>query len=327
MTRERLLEILSRFHDSRILVVGDCMVDQWIWGKVNRISPEAPVPVVEVDFHTYTPGGASNVVSNLSSLGARASIFGIRGRDDPGKKLVAALRGKGIDVDGLLVDYRRPTTLKTRIIAHSQQVVRADYETRQPVSGRLLDKLLRKIGEALKSARGLLISDYGKGIVSPELLEELVRLARKTGVFVSGGPKPRNAHLFRNFSLIALNQSEASAASAVLIQDEDSLALAAEKLLKTLTPDSLVITRGEHGMSCYDPEGRVFHHPALASQVYDVSGAGDTVIAVLTLALACGATLQEGTHLANHAAGIVVKKLGTATVSANEMTTSINGQE
>lgn len=298
------------------------MMDQWVWGKVKRISPEAPVPVVDVDYYTYTPGGAANVVNNLRALGANVSLSGVIGRDYIGSRLKRELKNKHVEIKGLITDSTRPTTLKTRIVAHSQQVVRADYEKKDNVAKNIVKELIKFL-EKKNDFDCVLISDYNKGVITDDLMKKIIPVFLEKGMKIVGGPKPVNIKLFKDVTVVTLNQGEAGQCCDIEIKDEKSLCLAGEKILVDLKAKAVLVTRGEEGMSLFDENGRIHHIPALASQVYDVSGAGDTVISVLALALSCGANLLDATILSNYAAAIVVKKIGTATVTPQELSSSI----
>jgi D-beta-D-heptose 7-phosphate kinase/D-beta-D-heptose 1-phosphate adenosyltransferase len=319
MELERVREILSRFAGTYILTLGDCMLDQWVWGSVTRISPEAPIPVVDVQKYTYTPGGAANVGSNLSALGARTGLIGVVGKDIQAKQLKKALKDKGVETRGIIPDPARPTTQKTRIIAHHQQVVRADLEQKGPVGNETADRILDFLAAHCGDCRWLIISDYDKGLLTRHLVDGVMALASKRDMTVTVGPKPSNINLFKGAHLVTLNEKEASKAAGIPIEDEASLTIAGERLLKELKARGVLITRGEKGMALFTAKGERCSVPALASQVFDVSGAGDTVIAVATLCLACGATFPEAIWLANHAAAVVVKKVGTATLTREEL--------
>jgi len=301
-----------------VLVVGDCMLDHWLWGSVSRISPEAPVPVVEIERSTYTPGGAANVVHQLCKLGARVHIVGVVGKDDSGRRLREILAREGADVRGLLEDAERPTTTKTRIIAHSQQVVRADAERRDKLDGPAAARLVRAAERALQEADIVLVSDYNKGVLSASVAAKLLAAAARRKVPLVAQPKPENIDLVHGATVIALNEKEAFGATGTHAQDSGGAEKAAQAIRERMGCSAVLITRGAQGMTLLD--GRAFKHvPALARQVYDVSGAGDTVVSVLTLAKAAGATLAEATVLANVAASVVVQKVGTATASTDEI--------
>lgn len=319
MNTKKLKNIVKSFKNHKILVIGDCMMDQWVWGKVNRISPEAPVPVVEVDYYSFTPGGAANVVNNLCSLGAKVSLAGIVGKDFVGKKLKRELRNKGVDVKSIVEDKTRPTTLKTRIVAHNQQVVRADYEKIENLSKTTVDYLLRVIDGHLDAFDAVLFSDYAKGVICEDFVEKVLKRCKDNNVKIIAGPKPANINLFKEVNYISLNKSEAEAASGIKIKDEKTLIQSGEEILNKTKAKSVIITRGEEGMSIFEKNKKPVHISALASQVYDVSGAGDTVLSVFALAIASGAGTEDAAALANYAASIVVKKIGTATVTIDEL--------
>lgn len=314
-----LLPILKHFTDRRVLVIGDLILDRFIWGKVSRISPEAPVPVVDVIDNSYMPGGAANVASNIVSLGGHATVMGVVGEDRAAERIRDLMVGQGIDF--LSVDDKRPTTVKTRVIAHNQQVVRFDQENRDYVGGKALKALLSSAGKAVGEHDAVIISDYKKGVVTAELIKEVLRAAGKKKL-VALDPKVGHFHLYKGVSLITPNLMEASQGSGVEITDGKSLIRAGKKLLRELKLQSLLITRGEHGMSLFR-EGEVIHIPTLARKVYDVTGAGDTVIATFALAVASGASMEEAAVLSNHAAGIVVAEVGTATADQDKIKKSI----
>lgn len=319
MNKKNLKKAVKLFKNKKILVVGDCMMDQWVWGKVNRISPEAPVPVVEVDYYSFTPGGAANVVNNLCALGARVNLIGVVGKDFIGKKLKRELRGKGVETKGIIEDGHRPTTLKTRIVAHSQQLVRADYEKTDALSKTVIDHIIRAADGHMCHFDAVIVSDYAKGVVCEEFINALLKKCKKDKTMVIAGPKPSHIALFQGIDYISLNKHEAALASGISIKDEKSLHKAGEIILNKTKAKSVIITRGEEGMSIFEKGKKTAHIPALASQVYDVSGAGDTVISVFTLAVASGAEAENAAVIANYAASIVVKKVGTATVTTDEL--------
>jgi D-glycero-beta-D-manno-heptose-7-phosphate kinase len=323
LTRSRAQRLLAAMHGRRVLVVGDVMLDEFLWGKVARISPEAPVPVVEITSQTFRLGGAANVACNVRSLGGRAVVAGVVGRDAAGDRLRDALVLGGVE-DGLTLDDQgRPTTHKTRIIAHHQQVVRADREETDEIGTALADAL----GEALRqSARGvgaIILSDYQKGVVTPRLMKKVLDVARREGVPLLVDPKVRHFALYRGAAVVTPNQLEAEQATGVRIRDAASLHEAGRKILKALRCRAALITRGEHGMALFEQDRKPVEIATAALQVFDVTGAGDTVIASLALALAAGAALPEAAMLANYAAGVVVGKIGTATVLPEEVLAAI----
>jgi len=303
---ERVRRLLTAGNRARILVIGDVMLDHFIWGGVSRISPEAPVPVVEFERESFMPGGAANVARNLAALNVFTEVFGMIGRDENGRRLKDLLSGQKIRCGGLLTNAARPTSVKTRIVAHQQQVVRIDRETRDVIVG-----------------------DYGKGVVTQPLLNELKALCRARGVWLSFDPKPVHRLNLAGLSLITPNRKEAF--ELVNLTDETrcpnpladrNLMLAAERLLNELRPAVLLVTLGESGMLLCQRGQQPVHIPTVAQEVFDVSGAGDTVIATFTLGIVAGASPLEAARLANHAAGIVVGKVGTATTTTDELLNS-----
>jgi D-beta-D-heptose 7-phosphate kinase/D-beta-D-heptose 1-phosphate adenosyltransferase len=319
MNYQRAQQIINKFSDLRIVTFGDLMLDEFIWGEVRRISPEAPVPVVEVKRETWRLGGAGNVVSNLLELGAKTIPVGVVGEDDAAKLLRDRFAERGAETIGIISDPSRPTTRKTRIVAHSQQMVRADREDRSPITGGIEDRIIAAFNDALPGADAVIISDYDKGLLTPRALRAAIESAQSQRKIVCLDPKIRNFQHYRAVDVITPNQSEAERASGVEITDEASLVAAARRIRELLDCKNVLITRGEHGMSLLDEGGAVTHIPTVAREVYDVTGAGDTVIAALALALASGALLDEAAIIANTAAGVVVGKVGTATVSRAEL--------
>lgn len=327
LTQERARSIADEFAGKRIVVLGDVMLDEFIWGRVRRISPEAPVPVVEVDRQTLALGGAGNVVSNLTALGAAAVPIGVIGDDPDADRLRGAFAELAVSTGRLVVDAARPTTVKTRIIAHNQQVVRADRESRAPISAAIEDLVAEGFRGEIEAADAIVVSDYGKGLLTPGLLAQALSAARERGLMVCLDPKMRSFAHYQPLTVITPNHQEASAASGISIEDEQSLAEAGRKLLDSIDIRAVLITRGEEGMALFTnggPDGaEVTYIPTVAREVYDVTGAGDTVIATLALALASGASLEEAAILANHAAGVVVGKVGTASVTRDELLATI----
>lgn len=324
MDLNRAGKIIGEFTERRLVVLGDLMLDEFIWGEVRRISPEAPVPVVEVRRETLNLGGAGNVVSNLRALGARAVPVGLVGADEAAERIRERFQAIEAETDGLIADPSRPTTRKTRIVAHSQQMVRADREDRSPVSREVEDRALDAVTRHLEKADGLIISDYDKGLLTPRLLAGAIRAARAAGKPVTLDPKIRNFNSYREVDLITPNQLEAERASGIEIVDQDSLISAARRIRNMLDCRNVLITRGEHGMALLEEGDHLTNIPTVAREVYDVTGAGDTVIAALTLALTSGASLPDAAIIANHAAGVVVAKIGTATVSKAELIATLS---
>jgi D-beta-D-heptose 7-phosphate kinase/D-beta-D-heptose 1-phosphate adenosyltransferase len=311
------------------------MLDQFIWGRVTRISPEAPVPVVDFERESFMPGGAANVARNLTALRASVDLLGVIGRDDAGKKLTGLLEEQHVGCDGLLQHFDRTTSIKTRIIAHQQQVVRIDRETRDDLDEMAAQRLQDIVASKLPSADAVIVGDYGKGVVTQTLLDRIRTLCRARGIWVSLDPKPVHQLQLANLSLITPNRKEAfdlagvndgSIRTANPLNDSNLLRVA-EKLLRDLQPALLLITLGDHGMLLCQCGQKPFHIPTAAQEVFDVSGAGDTVIASFTLAVAAGASPLEAAVFSNHAAGAVVGKVGTATVSPEELLARFQGAE
>jgi D-beta-D-heptose 7-phosphate kinase/D-beta-D-heptose 1-phosphate adenosyltransferase len=295
------------------------ILDEFIWGKVERISPEAPVPVVWVNSESFMPGGAANVANNIHALGGKVYLAGIIGEDRNGQILKEELEKKGINIEGIIVDGQRPTTLKTRIIAHHQQVVRVDREKIEPIDDNILEQILTFAREMIDRIDALIIEDYGKGIINPRLLAKIIPLAKRHKKIVTVDPKVNHFAYYRQVTAVTPNQAEAESASGIKIQNDKDIDRVGKKLLKELDSDSVLITLGENGMRLFEKKGRIIYIPTVAQEVFDVSGAGDTTIATFTLSLAAGATLIEAAHLANFTAGIVVGKIGVAVATQEEL--------
>jgi len=296
---KRAVAILNNFKKAAVLVIGDLVMDHFVWGKVRRISPEAPVPVVEVSSESFMLGGAANVVNNIHSLG-------------------------GISSDGVIVEDGRPTSVKTRVIAHSQQVVRFDREKKEKVHLDTVKTIMDYVSEKINSFDSIIISDYAKGVISEELVEEVIALAKKKDKPIAVDPKVSHFDFYKYATIVTPNNDEASMASGIEIENEAGLLRAGEVLLNKLGSDAVLITRGEHGMSLFENNGEITHIPTVAKEVYDVSGAGDTVIGTVALSMASGASLKEAAVISNFAAGIVVGKIGTATVTPKELKDAVD---
>jgi D-beta-D-heptose 7-phosphate kinase/D-beta-D-heptose 1-phosphate adenosyltransferase len=316
--------ILSRFKDTTVLVVGDIILDEFIWGKVSRISPEAPVPVVEVRDETLLLGGATNVVNNIRSLGGQVLLSGVVGGDERGRKILGLLEEKGVPTAGVLIDPRRPTTVKTRIVAHSQQVVRFDREDPGSLSQGDADRLVSSVRDSIPRVDTVVIADYGKGVVTEQIVEAATQTSKQESKVVLLDPKINRFHLYRDFTVVTPNSQEASIASGIEIVDETSLKAAGGRLLDLFSCEGVLITRGENGMALFERDKETILVPTTAREVFDVTGAGDTVIGVMALAVAAGASFGEAAVIANYAAGIVVGKVGTATVTPDEVQEAIN---
>jgi D-beta-D-heptose 7-phosphate kinase/D-beta-D-heptose 1-phosphate adenosyltransferase len=331
---KRVHELLAAAQKCRLVVVGDLMLDQFVWGRVSRISPEAPVPVVEFDRESFMPGGAANAARNLTCLGAKTQLLGVVGPDETAAKLKALLEECRVDCNGFVTDAQRATSIKTRIIAQQQQVVRVDRETHAELAPATNQALLQALEARLEGADAMIVGDYAKGVVTQWLLDELKPRCRARGVWLSLDPKPLHHLNLAGMSLVTPNRKEAFA----LAQLPDSfrarepladaaLQEVAQKLMTELKPAVLLITLGEQGMLLCQRGQPPFHIPTVAREVFDVSGAGDTVIASFTLAIAAGASPVEAAIFSNHAGGVVVGKLGTATVSPEELLASFRRAE
>ncbi len=323
LTTERINEIFDKLESGRVLVYGDLMLDQYLWGRVDRISPEAPVPVVEVLSETIHLGGAANVARNIAALGCRVELAGPVGDDENATRLRHLLEREGISSHKLISDQKRPTTLKTRVIAHDQQVVRADRESRDEIDGFIESEFLRYFEAQISAIDCLLISDYGKGAITRPLLDAIVKLAQENGVFIAVDPKETHFRNYRKVSVITPNEHEAAFAAGRRIRSDDDLREVGWGLLDELELESILITLGARGMALFENDRSFNHLPTVAKRVYDVTGAGDTVIAALSAATAAGANRLEAAFIANQAAGIVVETIGTAVVEKERLITEL----
>lgn len=327
IAKKRAFELIDKFSFAKILVVGDIMADHFIWGRVSRISPEAPVPVVEVEKDKLLLGGCANVVNNIHAMGGQVFIAGVVGEDDMGKRLLDEFHEKHVDARGVVRELVRPTTIKTRIIAHGQQVVRFDRERVDPISPDSIEKILFNIETIADDLDAIVISDYNKGVVTSLLLDGIRRIISGRSITVCVDPKHQDFSLYHGFDVITPNHQEAERVLGIddmngaIADEEDRIRREVEALLKRHNLRALLITKGEKGMSLFERDGAIRHtrFAAEAREVFDVTGAGDTVIGVFALAMAAGANFHEAAILANRAAGIVVGKVGTATVSQREL--------
>lgn len=325
LTRQRAEAIMEAASQRKVAILGDVMLDEFVWGDVTRISPEAPVPVVDIRRESVHLGGAANVLANVVALGARACVVGVIGDDSAGDRLRASLRDASPfqTEDYLVVAKGRPSTTKTRIIAHNQLVVRADREQRSPVNGQVEQQILASLKKALQDADAFVVSDYDKGVVTPRILEEILKLAyQRVPVLVD--PKIRNFPHYRPATLITPNHHEALRMTNMEEDTDGGLHKSAQAIREKLGCDAVLITRGDRGIMLLQGDGEPVFVETFAREVFDVTGAGDTVIATLATSLAAGATMLEAASLANHAAGIVVGKVGTATASAKELLNSFS---
>ncbi len=319
ITPRTLQQYLRRFSRARILVVGDLILDHYIWGKVHRVSPEAPVPVVHVDSESFRMGGAANVYHNILSLGGKAELCGVIGADHAGKQFVAELSSSGKPVAGIFRDSHRPTIKKTRVVAHNQQIVRFDVEYRQPLTPMLERKIYRHLDSRFSKVDCVVISDYAKGMITAGVMNRIRELAGRYGVPTIVDPKVEHMDFYSGVTVITPNHLEASHAAGFLPTQEVAIKKIGQALLSRLRCEAVVITRGEEGMSIFEKTGRAWTIPAVARQVFDVTGAGDTVVSTLALALSAKVPLPEAAALANQTAGLVVGKVGTATVTPAQL--------
>jgi len=322
--RKKLESILKRFPRVKLLVVGDIMMDQSILGKVSRISPEAPVPVIIAEAEDFNLGGAANVAHNIRSLGGVVSLCGILGDDENGRKIYRRIAERGIQTQGIFFERERQTTVKTRIIAHHphyQQLVRVDRETTDHPKVSTFRNLSKFLTEKIEGFDGVVFSDYGKGLLTRKLIQTIIGRARQSRKLIMVDPKVKNFFFFKGATVITPNTNEASEASRIPVTDQVSVEKIGRNLLKRLKCNALVITQGEKGMAIFEPHRKPYRVPTVAKEVYDVTGAGDTVIGTMALALGTGTdvSVKDAASLANYAAGIVVGKVGTAIVSSEEL--------
>ncbi len=314
---------LERFPQASVLVVGDLILDHYIWGRVSRISPEAPVPVVHVESESVRLGGAANVFNNILALGGRADLCGVIGSDEAGRVLMKELGAKRSGRGGIIIDQDRPTIKKSRIIAHNQQIVRYDVERKGELKLQLQKRMLKYIDSRLRDVTCLVVSDYAKGVITAGLMAELTRIAALRKIPIIVDPKVEHFGFYKGVTLITPNHLEATQAAGLHGDGDQTIQEAGEVIRQRLGCQSVLVTRGERGMSLFEKNGSSWHIPTQARQVYDVTGAGDTVIGTLALALSTGASMREAAMLANQAAGIVVGMVGTATLSAKQLSEAL----
>jgi len=319
ISTRKLTQYFQRFSRARILVLGDLILDHYVWGKVHRVSPEAPVPVVHVDSESYRMGGAANVYHNIMTLGGQAELCGVVGADQVGKQFLADIRRSSPDSSGIFIDASRPTIKKTRVVAHNQQIVRFDVEQRHDLSSQLAKKIIRHLASRLPDASCLVISDYAKGTITAELMKAIQELADQNGVPIVVDPKVEHMAYYQGVTVITPNHLEAKQAAGFLPTQDVPIEQIGVSLQKRLRCQAVVVTRGEEGMSIFEGNGQSWTIPAVARQVYDVTGAGDTVVSTLALAISAKASLPDAAVLANQAAGIVVGMVGTATVTRSQL--------
>ena len=321
-------EYIDRFPKARVLVIGDIIMDEYVWGDVSRISPEAPVPVVEVKRETKMLGGAANVINNMTTLGAKPILCGVIGKDITGEIILNNIQKMGLRTDGIVVEQDRPTSIKTRVVARNQQVVRFDRESRKDIRSESIKEILNFIERNLNNLDAIVVSDYGKGVVSAPLMKELRGLVHSVpdgSVIIAVDPKTGNFEYYHGVDVITPNHHEVGAFCRFEILDEETLNRAGKQIISELTCRSVLITQGRDGMTLFENSGEITHIPTVAKKVFDVTGAGDTVIGTFSLGLASGLDLKSAAILSNFAAGIVVGEVGTSTVSAEELKKTIGG--
>lgn len=324
--KNTLIETVDRITGRLVLIIGDVMLDRYWWGTVSRISPEAPVPVVQKQRSTVAPGGAANVAANVASLGGQALLLGVIGRDDAGQELCQALELAGVSSEYLLTVPGRPTTVKTRIVAHSQHVVRVDEEETAPLSGRFAEQLLQGVHALLPTVDIVVISDYAKGLLTPLVLGEVIQSARKRGIPIVIDPKGRDYSRYNGATVVTPNQFEAILASGLEPDSQDVAENSGACLLSQLDLAAVLVTQGEAGMTLFERGRKPLHIMAGARTVYDVTGAGDTVLAALSLALAAGTDLPAAARLANLAAGMAVEQVGTVPIGKTALCRALQAE-
>ena len=309
-TSDRIESLFKRFAGKRVAVIGDLMLDRYFWGSITRISPEAPVPVVEVASESTRLGGAANVANNIASLGGIPVMVGVIGQDNAGALLRNTIQEAGFPTDGLVTDSQRPTTIKTRVIAHHQHVVRIDQESKNDIDGNVRSQLVDIVSRSIKSLDAIVLEDYNKGVISRELIHEVISLARQNGTVITVDPKFNNFFEYQNVTVFKPNRKESEEALGRRLTDVQEVEAAGRDILDRLKAENVLLTLGEQGMSLFEKSGAVTHVSTQAMHVSDVSGAGDTVISTLTMALVSGATIREASSLANYAGGVVCGEVG-----------------
>jgi rfaE bifunctional protein kinase chain/domain len=322
---EVLIEAIRKFRGKQVLVLGDMILDRFIWGSVSRICPEAPVPVVEIRTESTRPGGAANVAANIRSLGGMPRSIGVIGDDPEGRALQDLFRSIGSPVNGLIVDRGRPTSIKTRIIAHHQQVCRTDREDRSELSPAVRSKVVEIFRKALKKADAVIVSDYAKGFCTPALLRKILPAARAAGKVVCIDPKMTDFSVYSPATVVTPNVAEIGQATGMSVSGSSNLLRAVKRIMSLHGIEYVLATRGEKGMALFGDGTRPMYIPTVAREVFDVTGAGDTVISTLALGLVSGLSVLEAAVLSNVAAGIVVGKLGTSSATTDELMEGLRG--
>ncbi len=319
----RKQELFANFQNKKIMVLGDLMLDRYLWGTVVRISPEAPVPVVEVDEDAVRLGGSANVVNNIRSLGAIAIPIGVVGNDEPGDKLIELFQEMDFDTTGIITDKSRLTSVKTRIIAHGQHVVRADHETKEPIQTKIMNEIIARVKRYIDDCDAIIFQDYNKGLLTQKLIKKVIQIANEKQRVITVDPKFDNFFEYKHVTVFKPNRKELQDALGVRIVTDEQLFDACYKLKQTLECQNLLVTLGERGMCLFDNQNDLSLIPTKARKVHDVSGAGDTVISTLTVALVAGSTIKEATTLANYAAGIVCSEVGVVPIHIDQLIETI----
>jgi len=323
ISEKRLDEILLNMKGKRIAVVGDLMLDRYIWGSVNRISPEAPVPVVDMEQEQSRLGGAANVAKNIKSLGGEPLLLGIIGNDNSGKQLLNIVKESNFPLHGIITDDTRPTTVKTRVIAHNQHVVRIDRENKSDISHTIQVKIIDVLQNEISEIDGIIIEDYNKGVIVKDLIHKLIDIALKYNKIITVDPKFNNFFEYKSVTVFKPNRKETEEVMGIRLREEEDVINAGKTLLQKLQAKNVLLTRGEQGMSLFESNGNISHVPTKALNVADVSGAGDTVIATLTMSLTSGASIKEAASLANFAGGVVCGYVGIVPIDPNELRQSV----
>lgn len=326
ISSSRLTTILENLKGKRVAVVGDLMLDRYYWGSVNRISPEAPVPVVEVESESTRLGGAANVANNIASLGGIPVMVGVIGNDAAGKMLTAIVQENRFPADGIVIDSERPTTVKTRVIAHHQQVVRIDQERKEDIGSEVQQKIFGVVKKMIDQLDAIILEDYNKGVIVRSLIPELIGLARSKRKIISVDPKFNNFFEYKNVTVFKPNRKETEEALGRRLKDQSSVEQAGREILQRLETENVLLTRGEQGISLFEHSGTVTHMPTRARHVADVSGAGDTVVSTLTMALAAGADIREASSLANYAGGVVCGEAGIVPIERDALYRAVMDQ-
>ncbi len=321
--QHRLRAVCDGMKGKRVAVIGDVMLDRYIWGWVNRLSPEAPVPVIDLDREQSRLGGASNVAQNILSLGGEPLLVGVIGDDSTGRELTGLLGENGLSTEGIFTDASRPTTVKTRLIAHSQHVARVDRETRTPVGPALTKSISSFLEAHIREIHGIIFEDYNKGVIGPGLIKTVTGLADSHGIPVTVDPKFDNFFDFSGVTVFKPNKGETEKALGLKLNDRDGFRAAGKSLMEKLRPKNILMTLGDQGMMLFEEDGGVFHVPTKARKVADVSGAGDTVIATMTMALVGGATMTEAASVANCSGGVVCGYVGSIPIDRDELVRAV----